>query len=298
VNQISGTTRGLHRDVEHGVHNQYDLFNELGKSSPHFSWYCVLNKPNSLANVRVVLSHTTHPGNIGAAARAMKTMGLRHLYLINPRHFPDAQATAMAAGADDILQNAVVCSSIDEALQGTVFTVAMTARLRDISIEVKTPREAMPQVLQFAATQPVALLFGTEMSGLTNEEMGKAQLGVNIPASPDFSSLNIAAAVQVMAYELNVAAESFRPAAPGIEPATHERVEGLYAHLEKTLFEIGFFTTQNPARLMQRLRRLYSRTRLEDEEINILRGILTVATEYNARLRKRYSEEHPDVQKH
>jgi tRNA/rRNA methyltransferase len=255
-----------------------------------------LNKPDLFGNVRVVLSHTTHPGNIGAAARAMKTMGLRHLYLINPRYFPDPQAAAMAAGADDILQHAVVCGSIDEALQGVAFTVAMTARLRDISIAVKTPREAMPEVLQQAATQPVALLFGTEMSGLTNEEMGKAQLGVNIPANPEFSSLNIAAAVQVMAYELNVAAQNYLPVVPQIEPAAHERVEGLYAHLEKTLFEIGFFTTQNPARLMQRLRRLYSRTRLEDEEINILRGILTVATEYNARLKKRYQEEHPNVQ--
>jgi tRNA/rRNA methyltransferase len=243
----------------------------------------------------VVLSHTTHPGNIGAAARAMKTMGLSRLYLINPRYFPDPQATAMAAGADDILQNAVVCSSIDEALQGVVFTVAMTARLRDISISVKTPREAMPEVLQQAATHPVALLFGTEMSGLTNEEMGKAQLGVNIPANPDFSSLNIAASVQVMAYELSVAAQSYTSELPGIVPATHERIEGLYAHLEKTLFEIGFFTTQNPARLMQRLRRLYSRTRLEDEEINILRGMLTVTTEYNARLRERYNQEHKDV---
>jgi len=254
-----------------------------------------LNKPDPLNNVRVVLSHTTHPGNIGAAARAMKTMGLRHLYLINPRHFPDAQATAMAAGADDVLEHAVVCGSVDEALQGVVFTVAMTARLRDISIAVKSPREAMPQVLQEAQAGPVALLFGTEMSGLTNEEMGRAQLGVNIPAHPDFSSLNIAAAVQVIAYELAVAAQDFIPAAQEIEPATHERVEGLYAHLEKTLFEIGFFTTQNPARLMQRLRRLYSRTRLEDEEINILRGMLTVTTEYNARLRQRYMEEHKDV---
>ncbi|MEQ1555536.1 MAG: TrmH family RNA methyltransferase, partial [Gallionella sp.] len=117
-----------------------------------------------LNNIRVVLSHTTHPGNIGAAARAMKVMGLQHLYLINPRHFPDAQASAMAAGADDILANAVVCTSLDEALHGVVYTVGMTARLRDISIEVKTPREAMPQVLQEATTQAVALLFGTEMS--------------------------------------------------------------------------------------------------------------------------------------
>jgi tRNA/rRNA methyltransferase len=251
-----------------------------------------------LNNIRVVLSHTTHPGNIGAAARAMKTMGLRHLYLINPRHFPDPQADAMAAGADDLLRNAVVCGSVDEALQGVVFTVAMTARLRDISIEVKSPREAAPLLLQQAAKQPVALLFGTEMSGLTNEEIGKAQALVNIPANPDFSSLNLAAAVQVMGYELTVAAQNHVPKQPDIRPAAHEQLEGFFAHLERTLFEIGFFTTQNPARLMQRLRRLYARARLEQEEVNILRGILSVTTEYNARLGNRYLEEHSDVQKH
>ena len=251
-----------------------------------------------LDNIRVVLSHTTHPGNIGAAARAMKTMGLSHLYLVNPRYFPDPQADAMAAGADDLLRDALVCQSIDEALQGVVFIVAMTARLRDISIEVKTPREAMPLLLQQAAQQPVALLFGTEMSGLTNEEMGKAQVLVNIPANPDFSSLNLAAAVQVMGYELSVAAQSHVPNQPEIRPAPHEQVEGFFAHLEKTLFEIGFFTTQNPARLMQRLRRLYARARLEQEEINILRGILSATTEYNARLKLRYQEEQQKVSEH
>ncbi len=256
-----------------------------------------------LNNIRVVLSHTTHPGNIGAAARAMKVMGLQHLYLINPRHFPDAQASAMAAGADDILANAVVCASLDEALQGVVYTVGMTARLRDISIEVKTPREAMPLVLQEAATQAVALLFGTEMSGLSNEETGRSQLLVNIPTNPDFSSLNLAAAVQVMAYELSVAAQSFVLQAPALQPARHEQVEGFFAHLEKTLFEIGFFTTQNPTRMMQRLRRLYARARLEQDEINILRGMLSVSTEYNARLKNRYDQEsslldQDHVQKH
>ena len=249
-------------------------------------------------NIRIVLSHTTHPGNIGAAARAMKTMGLRHLYLINPRHFPDPQADAMAAGADDVLRGAVVCGSIDEALHGVAFTVAMTARLRDISIEVKTPRAAAPLLLQQAAQQQAALLFGTEMSGLTNEEMGKAQVLVNIPANPDFSSLNLAAAVQVMGYELNAAVQSHVPATLEVRSATHEQVEGYFAHLEKTLFEIGFFTTQNPARLMQRLRRLYARARLEPEEINILRGILSMTTEYNARLKSRYQEEHRNVSEH
>ncbi len=227
----------------------------------------------------------------------MKAMGLRHLYLINPRHFPDPQADAMAAGADDLLREAVVCSSIDEALRGVAFTAAMTARLRDISMEVKTPREAMPLLLQQAAAQPVALLFGTEMSGLTNEEIGKAQVLVNIPANPDFSSLNLAAAVQVMSYELSVAAQSYRTDAPEIRSATHEQVEGFFTHLEKTLYEIGFFTTQNPARLMQRLRRLYARARLEPEEVNILRGILSVTTEYNARLKTRYQQENRDIPK-
>jgi tRNA/rRNA methyltransferase len=257
--------------------------------------YTFWNMSDMLNNIRVVLSHTSHPGNIGAAARAMKTMGLRHLYLINPRHYPDPQADAMAAGADDVLRDAVVCSSIDEALHGVVFTVAMTARLRDISIGVQTPRVAMPLLLQHAASQPVALLFGTEMSGLTNEEIGKAQALVNIPADPGFSSLNLAAAVQVMGYELSVAAQGFVPVAQQVQPAPHEQLEGFFAHMEKTLFEIGFLTTQNPARMMQRLRRLYARARLEQEEINILRGILSIATEYNARLRARYQQESPDI---
>ena len=248
-------------------------------------------KQNHLTNVRVVLSHTSHPGNIGAAARAMKTMGLRHLCLINPRHFPDPQASAMAAGADDILQNARVCGSIDEALQGVALTVGMTARLRDISNQVMMPREAMSRVLQQAATQPVALLFGTEMSGLTNEEVSRAQLLVNIPANPDFSSLNLAAAVQVIAYEIMLASQSYSPVTQPSQAAAHEQVEGFLAHLEKTLLEIGFFTTQNPARMMQRLRRLYARARLEADEINILRGILSVTTEYNARLKTRYQRE-------
>lgn len=254
-------------------------------------------KQNHSDNVRVVLSHTTHPGNIGAAARAMKAMGLHHLYLINPRHFPDPQAHAMAAGADDVLNDAVVCRTLDEALAGVVLTVGMTARLRDISNQVLAPRDAMPQVVRQASSLPVALLFGTEMSGLSNEEASRAQLLVNIPANPEFSSLNLAAAVQVIAYELSVAAQNFEPVVQLARPAEHRQVEGFFSHLEKTLHEIGFFTTQNPARMMQRLRRLYARARLESDEVNILRGILSVTVEYNARLKARYQQEH-DVQKH
>lgn len=246
------------------------------------------DKSGMLNNVRVVLSHTTHPGNIGAAARAMKTMGLERLYLVNPKIFPDKMANTMAAGADDVLSNAVVCSSIDEALHGTVLVMAMTARLRDISHEVLTPREAMPQVAQHAAQHQVALLFGTEMAGLTNEEMGKSHLLVRIPANPEYSSLNLAAAVQVACYELSVAMQyaGLNQQQIAVEPARHEELERLYAHLEQALTQIGFFRTKHQNKLMQKLRRLFARARLEQEEINILRGILSAATTYNARLIK------------
>ncbi|MDO8414057.1 MAG: RNA methyltransferase [Gallionellaceae bacterium] len=251
-----------------------------------------MNKLKILSNVRVVLSHTTHPGNIGAAARAMKTMGLEQLYLINPKHFPDKQAVAMATGADDVLSNAIVCSSIDEALQGTVFVAAMTARLRDISHEVFTPREAMPLLAQHAVKQPVALLFGTEMAGLTNEEMGKSHVLVRIPANPAFSSLNLASAVQVACYELCVAMDyaGFQLQQPAVDLAKHEELERLYIHLEEALKQIGFFKTKSANKLMLKLRRLYARARLEQEEINILRGILSAATEYNTRLSNKVSE--------
>jgi tRNA/rRNA methyltransferase len=252
-----------------------------------------LDKAGIRDNVRVVLSHTTHPGNIGAAARAMKTMGLGKLVLLNPRHFPDPQANAMAAGADDVLDHAQVCGSIDEALHGTVFVAAMTARLRDISHEVLPPREAMPVLAQYAAQGPVALLFGTEMSGLTNEEVSRSSMSVSIPSNPDFSSLNLAAAVQVACYELAVALQEAQFALPQdaveavkFEPARHEEVERFYAHLEEVLREIGFFNSKHPNKLMLKLRRLYARARLEQEEVNMLRGILSAVTWYNAQFRK------------
>ncbi len=240
---------------------------------------------DALNNVRVILSHTTHPGNIGAAARAMKTMGLSHLYLINPRYFPDAQATAMAAGADDVLTNAVVCASLDEALQGVVMVAGMSARVRDISQEVMAPREAMPLVIQ-QARQPVALLFGTEMSGLTNEELARCQLMVRIPVNPDYTSLNLAAAVQLISYELRLAAGQGDCGAPEVTPASAEHVEGFFRQLEETLTEIEFLNGKHPTKLMHKLRRLYARARLEPEEINILRGILTLTTQYHGKLKQ------------
>jgi tRNA/rRNA methyltransferase len=238
-----------------------------------------------LSNVRVILSHTSHPGNIGAAARAMKTMGLSKLCLINPRHFPDAQARAMAASADDILANAVVCSTLEEALQGVVFVVGMSARVRDISQEVLAPREAMPLVAQ-QARQPVALLFGAETSGLTNDELARCQLMVRIPVNPEYTSLNLAAAVQLVSYELRLAAGHDECSAPEVVPASAEHVEGFFTQLEETLTEIEFLHGQQSTKLMHKLRRLYARARLELEEVNILRGILTLTTQYHGKLKR------------
>ncbi|HEU0186975.1 MAG TPA: RNA methyltransferase [Gallionellaceae bacterium] len=240
----------------------------------------------ALSNVRVVLSHTSHPGNIGAAARAMKTMGLEQLYLINPRFFPDPQAEAMASGAADVLQRAAVCSSLDEALQGAVMVVGMSARVRDISQEVLTPREAMPLLVEQARQHPVALLFGTEMSGLSNDELARCQLMVRVPVSPAYTSLNLAAAVQLISYELRLAAGLGQNAVPEVNPAPAEQLEGFYQHLEETLREIEFLHGKHATKLMFKLRRLYSRARLEPEEINILRGILTLSTEYHGKLKR------------
>jgi tRNA/rRNA methyltransferase len=252
----------------------------------YFNGKHVLNKQDvtkSLANVRVVLSHTSHPGNIGAAARAMKTMGLAHLYLVNPVKFPDKQADIMAVSAADVLRDAVVCKSLDEALEGAVLVAGVSARVRDVSQEVMTPREAMPQLVQQATQLPVALLFGTEMSGLTNEELVRCQFMVSIPANPDYSSLNLASAVQIICYELRLAAGLGSVDAPELVPAPAEQLERYFVHLEETLGQIGFLRTQQTTKLMFKLRRLYSRARLEQEEINILRGILTLTTEYHTK---------------
>ena len=244
---------------------------------------------DALNNVRVILSHTTHPGNIGAAARAMKTMGLSRLYLINPRYFPDAQATAMAAGADDVLANAQVCSTLDEALHGVVMVAGMSVRVRDISQEVLAPREAMPLLMQ-QTRQQVALLFGTEMSGLTNEELARCQLMVRIPVNPDYTSLNLAAAVQLVSYEMRLAAGQGDCGAPEVTPASAEHVEGFFRQLEAALTEIEFLNGKHPTKLMHKLRRLYARARLEPEEINILRGILTLTTQYHGKLKQELKE--------
>lgn len=240
----------------------------------------MISTPNLLQHVRIVLCQTSHPGNIGAAARAMKTMGLSQLILVNPKSFPHADAIAMASGASDILDNAQVCSSLAEALSDTTLAIGMSARRRELSHELVSAHASVQRAITAAHHAPVAFVFGTEMSGLSNAELDHCQLLAMIPANPEYSSLNLAAAVQIISYELRMAAlDNPQPANPGTTQllATNEDIERLYSHLEQTLIEIGFLNPDQPKRLMQRLRRLYGRTALEHEEVNILRGILSAA---------------------
>ncbi len=237
-------------------------------------------------NVRIVMVNTSHPGNIGATARAMKNMGLASLYLVEPKIFPSAEATSRASGADDVLAQAVVCDSLDEALAECSLVVGASARLRSISWPQLDPRECAAKVAAECADGPVALVFGREHSGLTNAELSRCHYLVNIPTNPEYPSLNIAAAIQVIAYELRMTLESGDKAAAerlkadGVELATMEEVEQFYAHLETVMVESEFLDPAKPKFLMHRLRRLYNRTRLEKQELNILRGILTAVQKW------------------
>lgn len=234
------------------------------------------NNLAALANIRVVLDHTSHPGNIGAAARAMKTMGLTRLHLVAPRLFPHRDAEAMAVSAADLLTKAQVHATLDDALADCAFAVGLTARSRDLMHETLDPRSAARQLLPLAAKQPVALLFGNETAGLSNEELRKCQWCIAIPSNPDCSSLNLAAAVQVMAYELRMAALADQAPADTEVPqlATLDELERFYQHLERTLIDIDFLDPDQPKLLMPRLRRLFARGRVEQEEFHILMGIL------------------------
>jgi len=235
-----------------------------------------MNRPLALDRIRVVLSRTSHPGNIGAAARAMKTMGLRQLWLVAPASFPDEIATARASGAVDLLESARVVGTLEEALADTVFSAALTARRRELSLPRLHAREAAVEIVGRTADGDVALVFGNETSGMTNEEVALCSLPVTIPTDPTFSSLNLGAAVQLLAYELRMAA--LNPAPPQDlqgEPATHADFEGFMTHLEHAVTASGFHDPKNPKRLLPRMRRMFNRVRLEREEVALLRGMLT-----------------------
>lgn len=229
-----------------------------------------------LENIHIVLVGTTHPGNIGAAARAMKNMHLSRLRLVAPESFPSAEATARASGADDLLATAEVYDDLDSALADCAMVMGTSARLRTLPWPGLEPRGAAAELVRKAEEAPVAVLFGREHSGLSNDELEHCSHLIHIPTNPDYSSLNLAAAVQVVAYELMLnSRESQDPVPHRDSPlASHEERQGFYRHLEQTLVKIDFLNPTAPKQLMRRLHRLYNRVDLERNEINILRGIL------------------------
>ncbi|MCP4271020.1 MAG: tRNA (cytosine(32)/uridine(32)-2'-O)-methyltransferase TrmJ [Gammaproteobacteria bacterium] len=231
-----------------------------------------------LDHINIVLSHTSHPGNIGATARAMKTMGLSKLTLVNPKRFPSFEATVRASKADDVLEHATVVDNLDDALSECSLVIGTSSRSRHLDMPVLTARELAEKLSAEYRQQQVALLFGTESAGLTNEEVSRCHYQVYIPANPEFCSLNLASAVQLLSYELRIA--YLGDSASDIEkdiatPVTAEQMEGFYQHLEQTLIETGYHNPEHPKLLMSRLRRLYNRARPDHSEMQILRGILT-----------------------
>lgn len=239
-------------------------------------------------DVRIVLVGTQHPGNIGSAARAMKTMGLSRLVLVAPEKAPDRDTQAMAAGADDLVAAAPVFATLAEAVADCRWVLGCTARSRRIQLEPLHPRDAARRALLAAASGPVALVFGRERTGLDNDELQLCHAAVHIPSDPAFSSLNLAAAVQVLAYELRCAvldaagadaqpAVPMRTAPPGQGSASHAELEGFFGQLAETLEQIDFHKGRAPESAMRKLRRLYLRANLDSADIRLLRGVLADA---------------------
>jgi TrmH family RNA methyltransferase len=238
-----------------------------------------------LSQIQIILVGITHPGNIGAAARAMKTMGLSQLRLVEPKYFPNAEATARASNADDLLVNAEVFDNFEDSIQDCHLVLGASARQRTIAWPVLTPKAAADKAL--ALSGKVAFVFGREQCGLTNEELDHCHYLIQIPTHPTFRSLNVASAVQILAYELQIQSEALNTRTDEEalikhdsslpEPASASAMAQFYQHLEQTLVDIAFLDPKNPRHLMRHLHRLFNRVQLTDSEINILRGILTAA---------------------
>ena len=235
------------------------------------------------SKIRMVLVNTTHPGNIGGAARAIKNMGLTELYLVQPREYPAPRAVWRAAGARDILTNVKIVESLDEAIVGCGLVVGTSARERRIPWPLINPRECGEKIWGEAARHDVALLFGREDRGLTNSELQKCHYHVHIPSNPDYSSLNLATAVQVLAYEVRMASlQDENGLLPSMDEwdqplATADELELFHQHLAETMATLKFYDPDNPKQLLTRMRRLFNRTRMDKMEVSMLRGLLTAA---------------------
>jgi tRNA (cytidine32/uridine32-2'-O)-methyltransferase len=230
----------------------------------------------ALNNIKIILVNTSHPGNIGSAARAMKTMGLSQLVLVNPKKYPHLSAVELSAGADDVLHKAQVVDTLEEAIADCQLILGTSTRPRGIALTGLNPRQAGLLVANHKKAN-VAILFGREYAGLTNDELLTCQYHITIPANPNYSSLNLAASVQVLCYELRMSLIETPTLLPleQQEYASAKEVEWFYQHLETVLISIDFLKPSNPRRLMQRLRRMFNRIRIERLEMNILRGILS-----------------------
>ena len=229
--------------------------------------------PTPLLNrVRIVLVEPQHPGNIGAAARAMKTMGLAELALVKPDKFPHKEATDMAVGAADLLERAHVFDDLRTAV-ADCYVVGSSARLRSVPLKTTTPRELAPRLASEVAGK-IAILFGPERVGLSNADFDLCHELVSVPANPEFRVLNLAAAVQIVCYELRLAESAELKGAPERAPVDVREMELFYEHLERVLVEIKFLNPKHPRQLMRRLRRVYARAAPDENEMNILRGIL------------------------
>ena len=229
-----------------------------------------------LENIRIVLVNTSHTGNIGSTARAMKTMGLSNLYLVDPVSAPDGHASALAAGAGDVLANAKTVATLQEAVADCGLVLGTSARSRTHSWPMLEPRSCGRKLIEEVPNYPVALVFGRENNGLTNEELQQCHFHVCIPANPEYSSLNLAAAVQTLCYEVRMAwleKEAFPPTEN--DYPLNDDLERFYTHLESTLTGTGFIVKNHPGMVMTKLRRLFNRARPESAELNILRGILS-----------------------
>ncbi len=243
----------------------------------------ILNlKAVMLENIRIILVETSHTGNMGSTARAMKTMGLTNLYLVNPLAQPDSHAIALSAGASDVIGNATIVNSLDEALAGCELVIGTSARSRTLSWPMVEPRECGERCVETASHSPVAIVFGRERVGLTNEELQKCNYHLYIPTNPEYGSLNLAMAVQLVSYEIRMAYLAAQEQLKEVTSPEHEveyppaeDMERFYQHLEQVLKESGFIRKAHPGQIMNKLRRLYTRARPETQELNILRGILT-----------------------
>ncbi len=234
-----------------------------------------------LDSIQIVLSHTSHPGNIGSTARAMKTMGLSRLTLVNPKTFPDEEAYRLSSGATDVLDKAKVVNDFDTAIASSGLVIGTSARKRSLSQQLLTPRQLADLIRNDYQGQEVSIVFGRENFGMSNEELERCDYHVVIPANPEYSSLNLGAAVQLISYELRVGSlEQLEQVTvtpnkkSQYELATKEEVEGLVQHWEQASLMTEFLDPENPGKLMSRMRRLFNRSRLEKTEVNILRGFL------------------------